>query len=64
MSTEPAIKASLVWALTQRVAQLDREMNVAVKVLEMRVDALEHTLIDVQDVYVRALNLLKEAGRQ
>jgi hypothetical protein len=64
MSTEPAIKASLVWALNQRVAELDREMKRADVALEIRVSALEQTLLDLQIVYDRALTLLKEAGQQ
>jgi hypothetical protein len=64
MSTEPAIKASLVWALTQRLAELDRETKAAIKVLAMRVEALERTLEEIQDVNDRTLKLLKEAGRQ
>jgi hypothetical protein len=64
MSAEPAIKASLVWALTQRLAELDRETKAAIKVLAMRVEALERTLEEIQDVNDRTLKLLKEAGRQ
>jgi hypothetical protein len=64
MSNEPAIKASLVRALTNRVVELDREMKRADMALEIRVNALEETLCLFHGVYDRVEKLLKEAGGQ